>query len=117
MAETINFYEGAMGMKLRAVYPMHGIRGAKHCFLEAGNGNEISFVEFTDPKQTQVRQSREGQSQPSATSEWPFLARRQQAAGSRQQAAGSDEQQQLLVSSPGAVVCYLCHGVVRCFGC
>jgi len=28
---------------------MHGIRGAKHCFLEAGNGNEISFVEFQDP--------------------------------------------------------------------
>ena len=37
-------------MKLRAVYPMHGIRGAKHCFLEAGNGNEISFVEFNDPE-------------------------------------------------------------------
>ena len=26
-----------------------GIRGAKHCFLEAGNGNEISFVEFQEP--------------------------------------------------------------------
>jgi len=49
MRETIRFYEGAMGMKLRAIYPMHGIRGAKHCFLEAGNGNEISFVEFQDP--------------------------------------------------------------------
>ena len=49
MKETIRFYEGAMGMKLRAVYPMHGIKGAKHCFLEAGNGNEISFVEFQDP--------------------------------------------------------------------
>lgn len=53
MKETINFYEGAMGMKLRAVYPMHGIRGAKHCFLEAGNGNEISFVEFQDPEPSQ----------------------------------------------------------------
>eukprot|EP00658_Telonema_sp_P-2_P023457 TRINITY_DN19400_c0_g1_i9.p1 TRINITY_DN19400_c0_g1~~TRINITY_DN19400_c0_g1_i9.p1 ORF type:complete len:244 (+),score=67.50 TRINITY_DN19400_c0_g1_i9:161-892(+) len=50
MGQTIKFYEGALGMKLRAVYPMHGIKGAKHCFLEAGNGNEISFVEFTDPK-------------------------------------------------------------------
>lgn len=50
MSETIKFYEGAMGMKLRAIYPMHGIRGAKHCFLEAGNGNEISFVEFQDPQ-------------------------------------------------------------------
>ena len=27
MSETIRFYEGAMGMKLRAIYPMHGIRG------------------------------------------------------------------------------------------
>jgi glyoxylase I family protein len=50
MPETIKFYECAMGMKLRAIYPMHGIRGAKHCFLEAGNGNEISFVEFQDPQ-------------------------------------------------------------------
>lgn len=52
MKETINFYEGALGMKLRAVYPMHGIRGAKHCFLEAGNGNEISFVEFQEPEES-----------------------------------------------------------------
>ena len=42
-----------MGMKLRAIYPMHGIKGAKHCFLEAGNGNEISFVEFQDPQESQ----------------------------------------------------------------
>jgi catechol 2,3-dioxygenase-like lactoylglutathione lyase family enzyme len=76
MKETIKFYEGAMGMKLRAIYPMHGIKGAKHCFLEvrplslftprpqdrvtltarhlaqAGNGNEISFVQFDDPVDT-----------------------------------------------------------------
>jgi len=50
MPETIKFYEQAMGMKLRACYPMHGIKGAKHCFLEAGNGNEISFVEFQEPE-------------------------------------------------------------------
>ena len=49
LKDTIRFYEGALGMKLRAVYPIHGIRGAKHAFLEAGNGNEISFVEFQDP--------------------------------------------------------------------
>ena len=53
MKETIKFYECAMGMKLRAIYPMHGIRGAKHCFLEAGNGNEISFVEFQEPQPSQ----------------------------------------------------------------
>ena len=43
------FYEQAMGMRVRAVYPMHGIRGAKHLFLECGGGNELSFVEFQDP--------------------------------------------------------------------
>mmetsp|Transcript_15130 Transcript_15130/g.26605 ORF Transcript_15130/g.26605 Transcript_15130/m.26605 type:complete len:221 (+) Transcript_15130:2128-2790(+) len=53
MKQQIKFYEQAMGMKLRAIYPMHGIRGAKHCFLEAGNGNEISFVEFQDPQPNQ----------------------------------------------------------------
>ena len=41
---TIEFYERVLGMKLRAIFEMHGVPGAKHCFLEAGNGFEISFV-------------------------------------------------------------------------
>uniref|UniRef100_A0A7S2BPG8 VOC domain-containing protein n=1 Tax=Alexandrium andersonii TaxID=327968 RepID=A0A7S2BPG8_9DINO len=28
---------------------MHGVPGAKHCFLEAGNGFELSFVQVDDP--------------------------------------------------------------------
>lgn len=43
---TIEFYERVLGMKLRAIFEMHGVPGAKHCFLEAGNGFEISFVQI-----------------------------------------------------------------------
>lgn len=32
-----------MGMKLRAIYPMRGIKGAKHCFLEATNEMRIKL--------------------------------------------------------------------------
>merc|ERR1719453_2019810 len=47
MKATVDFYETALGMRLRGIFPMHGVNGAKHCFLEAGNGAELSFVEFT----------------------------------------------------------------------
>jgi catechol 2,3-dioxygenase-like lactoylglutathione lyase family enzyme len=43
-----DFYERALGMRLRSIFPMHGVSGAKHCFMEAGNGAELSFVEFKD---------------------------------------------------------------------
>ena len=46
MKSTVDFYEKALGMRLRSIFPMHGVSGAKHCFLEAGNGAELSFVEF-----------------------------------------------------------------------
>jgi len=49
MKETIKFYEHALGMRLRAVYPMHNVKGAKHAFLEAGAHGEISFVQFAEP--------------------------------------------------------------------
>lgn len=49
LKRSIEFYEGALGMKLRAIYPMHGV-DAKHAFLDAGNGMEISFVEFAQPR-------------------------------------------------------------------
>lgn len=53
MNETVKFYEEALGLKLRALFPMHGVPGAKHCFLEGGNGCEISFVEFSKPMKGQ----------------------------------------------------------------
>ena len=45
MKATVKWYEEALGFKLRSIFPMHGRSGAKHCFLEMGNGGEISFVE------------------------------------------------------------------------
>lgn len=49
MKTTVEFYERVLGMKMRAIFEMHGVPGAKHCFLEAGNGFEISFVQMDDP--------------------------------------------------------------------
>ena len=49
LKETVRFHEEALGMKLRAIFPLHGIPGGKHAFLEAGNGNEISFMQFGAP--------------------------------------------------------------------
>ena len=34
MERTVRFYERVLGLKLRAIFPMHGIEQAKHCFLE-----------------------------------------------------------------------------------
>ncbi|KAH9247041.1 hypothetical protein BASA81_015393 [Batrachochytrium salamandrivorans] len=48
MRKTVDFYEKGLGMKLVAIFPMHGVKGAKHCFLDAGNGTQLSFVEFQD---------------------------------------------------------------------
>eukprot|EP01065_Artemidia_motanka_P034419 TRINITY_DN41826_c0_g1_i1.p2 TRINITY_DN41826_c0_g1~~TRINITY_DN41826_c0_g1_i1.p2 ORF type:complete len:211 (+),score=56.15 TRINITY_DN41826_c0_g1_i1:63-695(+) len=49
MRKTVEFYERVLGMRLRAVFEMHGVPGAKHCFLEGGNGFEISFVQSDGP--------------------------------------------------------------------
>mmetsp|Transcript_128063 Transcript_128063/g.356389 ORF Transcript_128063/g.356389 Transcript_128063/m.356389 type:complete len:146 (+) Transcript_128063:3-440(+) len=38
---------------------MHGVAGAKHCFLEAGNGFELSFVQVDDPPPRAAEQGRE----------------------------------------------------------
>lgn len=51
IGETVRFYEETLGMKLRAIIPMHGVDGAKHCFIEAGNGCELSFIEFANGKE------------------------------------------------------------------
>ena len=33
MKETVQFYEQAMGFKLRSIFPMHGISGAKRMYI------------------------------------------------------------------------------------
>mmetsp|Transcript_13209 Transcript_13209/g.31045 ORF Transcript_13209/g.31045 Transcript_13209/m.31045 type:complete len:201 (+) Transcript_13209:38-640(+) len=48
MKKTVEFYERALGMRMRGCFPMHGFPGAKHCFLEGGNGFELSFVQLDD---------------------------------------------------------------------
>jgi len=50
MKKTVEFYERVLGMRMRAIFEMHGVPGAKHCFLEAGSGFEISFVQIDDPR-------------------------------------------------------------------
>mmetsp|Transcript_70788 Transcript_70788/g.188198 ORF Transcript_70788/g.188198 Transcript_70788/m.188198 type:complete len:210 (-) Transcript_70788:109-738(-) len=49
MRRTVEFYERVLGMRMRSIFEMHGFAAAKHCFLEAGNGFEISFVQVDDP--------------------------------------------------------------------
>lgn len=49
LEETTKFYEEGLGLKLRALFPLHGTKGAKHGFLELGNGNELAFIEFATP--------------------------------------------------------------------
>ena len=77
MKETVKFYEEALGCKLRAIFPMHGISQArrvvlffyraaerqsdlllhlqaKHCFLEIGNSAEISFVQLAEGEESEA---------------------------------------------------------------
>eukprot|EP01062_Namystynia_karyoxenos_P024236 TRINITY_DN19426_c0_g1_i1.p2 TRINITY_DN19426_c0_g1~~TRINITY_DN19426_c0_g1_i1.p2 ORF type:complete len:234 (+),score=78.97 TRINITY_DN19426_c0_g1_i1:76-702(+) len=55
MKRTVEFYERVLGMRLRAIFPMHGVPGCKHCFLEGGNGFEISFVQSDTPPTAPAR--------------------------------------------------------------
>mmetsp|Transcript_876 Transcript_876/g.1772 ORF Transcript_876/g.1772 Transcript_876/m.1772 type:complete len:215 (+) Transcript_876:57-701(+) len=59
MRRTVEFYERVLGMRLRSIFEMHGVAGAKHCFLEAGGGLELSFVQVDDPPPRAAEQGRE----------------------------------------------------------
>lgn len=45
MKAQIEFFTQVVGMKLTAIFPMHGVPGAAHCFLEAGKDCYLSFVQ------------------------------------------------------------------------
>lgn len=45
MKSQIAFFTEVVGMKLVGLIPMHGVEGASHCFLQAGNDCYLSFVE------------------------------------------------------------------------
>lgn len=46
MKAQIEFYTQVVGMKLVGIFPMHGVEGASHCFLEAGKDCFLSFVQM-----------------------------------------------------------------------
>ena len=48
MKAQIEFYTQVLGMKLVGLFPMHGVEGASHCFIEAGKDSYVSFVQIKD---------------------------------------------------------------------
>lgn len=46
MKGQIEFFSDVLGMPLVAIFPMHGVPGATHCFLEASAHCLISFVQL-----------------------------------------------------------------------
>lgn len=46
MKKQIEFFTQVVGMELVALFPMHGVPGAAHCFLKMGKDSYMSFVEF-----------------------------------------------------------------------
>ena len=48
MKAQIEFFTQVLGMKLVGIFPMHGVPGASHCFIEAGKDCYMSFVQIKD---------------------------------------------------------------------
>ena len=46
MKAQIEFFTQIVGMKLVALFPMHGAEGSSHCFIEAGKNCYLSFVQI-----------------------------------------------------------------------
>ena len=49
MKRTLEFYTGMLGLRLIGLFPMHGVPGASHAFLDMGGGRMLSFIQFTGP--------------------------------------------------------------------
>ncbi len=47
MKRTLEFYTGVLGLRLIGLFPMHGVPGASHAFLDMGGGRMLSFIQFT----------------------------------------------------------------------
>lgn len=45
MKAQLEFFTQVVGMELVALFPMHGVPGASHCFLKAGEDSYLSFVQ------------------------------------------------------------------------
>lgn len=50
MKAQIEFFTQVVGMKLVGLFPMHGVEGASHCFIEAGEDCFLSFIEMEGVK-------------------------------------------------------------------
>lgn len=51
MREQLHFFTQVAGMKLVALFPMHGAgKAATHCFIEIGKDNYLSFIEMEGEK-------------------------------------------------------------------
>lgn len=50
MKAQMEFFTQVVGMKLVGLFPMHGVEGASHCFIEAGEDSYLSFVEIEGKK-------------------------------------------------------------------
>jgi len=48
MKEQLEFYTSVIGMKLEAIFPMHGVAGASHAFLTLNPNCSLSFVYHPD---------------------------------------------------------------------
>lgn len=46
MKAQIEFYTQVVGMRLVGIFPFHGVDGATHCFLDAGDDFLLSFVQI-----------------------------------------------------------------------
>lgn len=46
MKRTLAFYTELLDMRLLGLFPMHGVPGASHAFLDMGGGQLLSFIEF-----------------------------------------------------------------------
>ena len=49
MKAQIEFFTQVVGMKLLGLFPMHGVEGASHCFLQAGETCFLSFIQMEGP--------------------------------------------------------------------
>jgi catechol 2,3-dioxygenase-like lactoylglutathione lyase family enzyme len=50
MKKQLEFFTQVVGMELVALFPMHGVPGASHCFLKMGKDSFLSFVQIEGMK-------------------------------------------------------------------
>src|SRR3989442_1746067 len=101
MKRTLEFYTDVLGLRLLGLFPMHGVPGASHAFLDMGGGRMLSFIQFAAPPE-----KREGVTHPadpgspSAVATMPHLALQVPDAAAEAALRGRGEQARLRGSPP-----------------